>query len=205
MGGTGGGYGGMGPTKAEKDAKRRTRLVIAETAAELAIHDTNPKDRLIFTKLDEPISMSFHEDTPLEDVLKYIKQATTSKTYVGLQIYVDPNWPRGSGEIHDFHRKEHGPRGRAAQDYPQAPSQAARLGLLCPRWCADDQFGARYQRRARGSEEGAGSGRITESPPAATCNDVTRPWSAPRPRPWRQGVWSSAAPSEMWLRSLAGR
>ncbi len=34
--------------------------------------------------------MSFVEDTPLEDVLKYIKQATTSMTYAGIQIYVDP-------------------------------------------------------------------------------------------------------------------
>ena len=34
--------------------------------------------------------MSFNEETPLEDVLKYIKQATTTKTYVGIQIYLDP-------------------------------------------------------------------------------------------------------------------
>ncbi len=50
----------------------------------------DPKSRLILAKLDEPISMSFNEDTPLEDVLKYIKQATTTKIYTGIPIYVDP-------------------------------------------------------------------------------------------------------------------
>ena len=34
--------------------------------------------------------MSFNEETPLEDVLKYIKQATTTATYQGIPIYVDP-------------------------------------------------------------------------------------------------------------------
>ena len=48
------------------------------------------KNRLILAKLDEPISMSFNEETPLEDVLKYIKQATTTATYQGIPIYVDP-------------------------------------------------------------------------------------------------------------------
>ena len=36
------------------------------------------KTQHILAKLEEPISMSFTEDTPLEDVLKYIKQATTT-------------------------------------------------------------------------------------------------------------------------------
>ena len=34
--------------------------------------------------------MSFANETPLDDVLKYIKQATTTKTYAGIPIYVDP-------------------------------------------------------------------------------------------------------------------
>ena len=50
----------------------------------------DPKSQQILAKLDEPVSMSFAEDTPLEDVLKYIKQATTTKTYTGIPIYVDP-------------------------------------------------------------------------------------------------------------------
>jgi hypothetical protein len=48
------------------------------------------KNRLILAKLDEPISMSFNEECPLEDVLKYVKQATTTATYPGIPIYVDP-------------------------------------------------------------------------------------------------------------------
>ena len=39
--------------------------------------------------------MSFNEETPLEDVLKYIKQATTTATYSGIPIYVDPIGPPG--------------------------------------------------------------------------------------------------------------
>ena len=34
--------------------------------------------------------MSFANETPLDDVLKYIKQATTTPTYNGIPIYVDP-------------------------------------------------------------------------------------------------------------------
>ncbi len=48
------------------------------------------RSQLVLAKLDEPVSMSFKEDTPLEDVLKYVKQATTTKTYGGIPIYVDP-------------------------------------------------------------------------------------------------------------------
>ena len=36
--------------------------------------DRDPKTKAILAKLDEPISMSFANETPLEDVLKYIKQ-----------------------------------------------------------------------------------------------------------------------------------
>ena len=34
--------------------------------------------------------MSFPNETPLEDVLKYIKQATQDANYSGIPIYVDP-------------------------------------------------------------------------------------------------------------------
>jgi len=50
----------------------------------------DPYSRLILAKLDEPVSMSFNEETPLESVLKYVKHATTSATYSGIPIYVDP-------------------------------------------------------------------------------------------------------------------
>ena len=41
------------------------------------LFDRDPKTKQILEKLDEPISMSFANETPLDDVLKYIKQATT--------------------------------------------------------------------------------------------------------------------------------
>jgi hypothetical protein len=50
----------------------------------------DPRSRQILAKLEDPISMSFANETPLDDVLKYIKQATTTKEYSGIQIYVDP-------------------------------------------------------------------------------------------------------------------
>src|SRR4051812_30855721 len=40
-------------------------------------------------KLQEPVSANFANETPLEDVLKYIKEATKGKDK-GIPIYVDP-------------------------------------------------------------------------------------------------------------------
>ena len=54
----------------------------------------DPKSQAILAKLDKPISMPFNEDTPLEDVLKYIKQATTTLDLPGIPIYVDPSASR---------------------------------------------------------------------------------------------------------------
>jgi hypothetical protein len=52
--------------------------------------DRDPKTKAILAKLDEPISMSFANETPLEDVLKYIKSATQGPNDQGIPIYVDP-------------------------------------------------------------------------------------------------------------------
>ena len=48
------------------------------------------RSQAILAILDEPINMPFANETPLEDVLKYIKQATTTEKHPGLPIYVDP-------------------------------------------------------------------------------------------------------------------
>ena len=48
------------------------------------------RNELIEAKLEEPISMSFANETPLEDVLKYIKGATSGPQDTGITIYVDP-------------------------------------------------------------------------------------------------------------------
>ena len=86
MGGTMGGMAGGGDHRG-----RALSLSLVLTATELALRDTNPNSKLLFKKLEEPVSMSFSEETPLDDVLKYIKQATTTKNYQGIQIYVDPS------------------------------------------------------------------------------------------------------------------
>jgi RNA polymerase sigma factor (sigma-70 family) len=50
----------------------------------------DPKSQAILAKLEEPVSMSFPNETPLEDLLKYIKQATQVRSGSGIPIYVDP-------------------------------------------------------------------------------------------------------------------
>jgi tetratricopeptide (TPR) repeat protein len=52
--------------------------------------DRDPKTKSILAKLEEPVSMSFANETPLEDVLKYIKSATQGLNDNGIPIYVDP-------------------------------------------------------------------------------------------------------------------
>ena len=52
---------------------------------------TDLKSRAIQAKLESPIAIPFESETPLEDVIKYIKQATADETLpAGLPIYVDP-------------------------------------------------------------------------------------------------------------------
>jgi hypothetical protein len=48
------------------------------------------RSRAIIAKLDAPVSMPFENETPLEDVVKYVRQATTSPNDNGIPIYVDP-------------------------------------------------------------------------------------------------------------------
>jgi hypothetical protein len=48
------------------------------------------KNEIIMRKLDQPIPMHFPEDTPLEEVLKHIRNATADVNFPGIPIYVDP-------------------------------------------------------------------------------------------------------------------
>jgi hypothetical protein len=51
----------------------------------------DPQSRRILAKLEEPVAMNFPHETPLDDVLKYIRQATkSSELPSGIAIYVDP-------------------------------------------------------------------------------------------------------------------
>jgi tetratricopeptide (TPR) repeat protein len=65
--------------------KRRARY---GKAVDLLARDK--KTMNILAKLDEPIAMNFANETPLEDVLKYIKSATQGPNDSGIPIYVDP-------------------------------------------------------------------------------------------------------------------
>jgi hypothetical protein len=48
------------------------------------------KHQVIMTKLEQPIPFHFPEEVPLEDVLKYIRDATRDVNFQGVPIYVDP-------------------------------------------------------------------------------------------------------------------
>lgn len=51
----------------------------------------DPASKAIIAKLDKAVSMSFANETPLEDVIKYIKQATSdAEMPEGIPIYIDP-------------------------------------------------------------------------------------------------------------------
>jgi len=55
--------------------------------------DDSPKTKAILAKLDERVSMNFSNDTPLDDIKKYIEQSTQDEKAglpTGIPIYVDP-------------------------------------------------------------------------------------------------------------------
>jgi RNA polymerase sigma factor (sigma-70 family) len=54
-------------------------------------HGKDPKSQLILNKLDDLIAVNFPHETPLEDFLKHIREATkSSELRNGIPIYVDP-------------------------------------------------------------------------------------------------------------------
>jgi len=50
----------------------------------------DPRSQALLARLEETIPMNFPKPTPLEDVLKYIQQATAGPNGEGIPIYVDP-------------------------------------------------------------------------------------------------------------------
>ena len=76
----------VGFTQERPKAKAANPLPKARPSAPLA---STQIDRLL-AKLEKPISMVFPNATPLDDVLKYIKQATLAPNDSGLPIYLDP-------------------------------------------------------------------------------------------------------------------
>jgi RNA polymerase sigma factor (sigma-70 family) len=101
MGGGMSGGGMVGMMTAETSAHRQKSVMaqgVVAIATELAIRDKNPNSRTVLKKLELPVSMSFNDDTPLEDVIKYIKVASTTETYKGIPIYVDPRGLQEAGK-----------------------------------------------------------------------------------------------------------
>ena len=48
-----------------------------------------PRTKAVLAKLDTPIAMPFADATPLEDILKYVSQATTTANSAGISVVVD--------------------------------------------------------------------------------------------------------------------
>ncbi|ODU01173.1 MAG: hypothetical protein ABS79_02135 [Planctomycetes bacterium SCN 63-9] len=98
MKGTARGEGGLGAILKGREPSKATREQIAsiqrqlnlELAKAVAEADENAKTKAVLEKLESPISMDFGNETPLEDVLKYIQSATADPRYTGIPIYVDP-------------------------------------------------------------------------------------------------------------------
>jgi hypothetical protein len=62
----------------------------ARPSGEGGLPNRDQKTKQLLAALEEPVAMPFANKTPLDDVLKYIKAATTSPTYSGIPIYVEP-------------------------------------------------------------------------------------------------------------------
>jgi serine/threonine protein kinase len=76
--------------KASQDGSQLDRPILAKAKAS---QDGSQLDRPILTQLNERLTMSFPQETPLEDVLKYIQSNTQSEELglpSGIPIYVDP-------------------------------------------------------------------------------------------------------------------
>jgi hypothetical protein len=63
---------------------------IARYGRAMDLLEPDPKTRAILAKLEQPVTMSFANETPLEEVLKYVKAVTQGPNDNGLPIYVDP-------------------------------------------------------------------------------------------------------------------
>jgi hypothetical protein len=83
------GTGGFGGGYSEPQLDRMS-IAIANLAPKVAAKDTSPRTKAILTQLEQPISMNFADEVPLEDVLKYIKSASEGPNNPGIPIYVDP-------------------------------------------------------------------------------------------------------------------
>ena len=80
----------VGLDSVEEAQQVRRRLEIAQLAAALPTWGKNPKNEATLKRLEEPITMSFPQETPLKDVLKYIQGALAKSGGQPIPIYLDP-------------------------------------------------------------------------------------------------------------------
>ncbi len=67
------------------------KMAVAKVVDKSPTDDNSEQSKAILAALNAPLTMAFPNETPLEDVVKYIKQNTVSATFKsGLPIYVDP-------------------------------------------------------------------------------------------------------------------
>ncbi|MFO0892188.1 MAG: hypothetical protein U0790_24000 [Isosphaeraceae bacterium] len=87
----GGGFGAFGGGGLEAPDPNEARITIARISAQIAATDKNPRNVAILKKLEEPVSLRFPNETPLEDVLKLIKKSgVKGEDGRSIPIYVDP-------------------------------------------------------------------------------------------------------------------
>ena len=56
----------------------------------VAVVEVSARTKAILDALEKPVAMNFRDETPLEDVLKYVKELTKGSIKSGVPIYVDP-------------------------------------------------------------------------------------------------------------------
>ncbi len=76
----GGSFGGGGGGAVEDHVRRPRKQHPADIE----------RNKLLAERLDKPVTMNFPNETPLEDVLKYIKEATKDEKGKSIPIYADP-------------------------------------------------------------------------------------------------------------------
>lgn len=75
---------GLAKARAAKDTRE------ADSTSAKRDHGVDPATSAILKKLDEPLPMNFPNETPLEDILKYIKESTRGPNDTGIPICLDP-------------------------------------------------------------------------------------------------------------------
>lgn len=106
MGGLGsGGMGGMsgmgGMMMGMRGQNPDPRIEIARMSAEVSTLDRGPRTEAVQNKLDEPMTLRFEDQTPLSEVLKYIKQNFKNSDGKRLPVFVDPQGLQDAGQSLD--------------------------------------------------------------------------------------------------------